>query len=141
MNSTSEAAGAVPRALRTAAETQAIVAASIRRRNRAEARFRAYGLLAVLAGIAFVVFLFGTIVGQGASVFRQTYLQLPVFLDPDVIDPDGGRDPEVLLTADYQALVRAALRERFPEVEGRANLRELYAIASSAASIRKAAAK
>jgi phosphate transport system permease protein len=135
VNSTSEAPSAAPRALRTAAETQAIVAASIRRRNRAEARFRAYGLLAVLAGIAFVVFLFGTIVGQGASVFRQTYLQLPVFLDPDVIDPDGGRDPEVLLTADYQALVRSALRERFPEVEGRANLRELYALVSSAAAM------
>ncbi len=135
MNSTNDATPAVPRQLRTAAETQAVVAASIRRRNRAETRFRAYGLLAVLSGIVFVVFLFGTILGQGASVFRQAYMQLPVFLDPEVIDPEQTRDPDVLLSADYQALVRAALRERFPQVEGRANLRELYAIASSAAAI------
>jgi phosphate transport system permease protein len=135
VNSTSDATPAAPRSLRTAAEAQALVAASIRRRNRAETRFRSYGLLAVLAGITFVVFLFGTIIGQGASVFRQAYLQLPVFLDPAIVDPDGTRDPEVLLSADYQALIRASLRERFPDVEGRANLRELYAIASSAASI------
>lgn len=121
--------------MRTAAETQAIVAASIRRRNRAERRFRAYGLLAVGAGVAFVVFLFVTILGQGISVFRQAYLQLEIFLDPEVIYPDGMRSPEVLLSADYQALIRASLRERFPAVEGRRDLRELYAIVSSAAFI------
>ena len=115
MNSTNDASQAAPRALRTAAETQALVAASIRRRNRAETRFRAYGLLAVLSGITFVVFLFGTILGQGASVFRQAYMQIPVFLDPEIIDPEQTRDPDVLLSADYQALVRASLRERFPD--------------------------
>lgn len=137
MNSTSEAqaAGASRVVLRTAAETQAIVAASIRRRNRAEWRFRAYGLLAVSAGIAFVLFLFGTIIGQGVSVFRQAYVELPIYLDPQIIDPDGTRAAEVLQSADYQSLIRSTLRERFPEVEGRRNLRELYSIISSAAFI------
>lgn len=135
MSNTSEAKPAAARAPRTAAETQAIVAASIRRRTRAEWRFRAYGVLAVAAGVAFVLFLFGTIIGQGASVFRQAYLQLELFLDPETIDPEGNRDRETLQTADYQALIRDALRERFPEVEGRRNLRELYAIVSSAAFI------
>jgi phosphate transport system permease protein len=116
-------------------ETQALVRRSLARRYRAEQRFRAYGLAAVLAGIGFVVFLFGTIFAQGASVFRQTYIQLPIVYDAEVIDPAGLRNPDELLVADYQALVRAALRERFPEVEGRANLRQLYGIVSSAASI------
>jgi phosphate transport system permease protein len=116
-------------------ETQALVRRSLARRYRAEQRFRAYGLAAVLAGIGFVVFLFGTIFAQGASVFRQTYIQLPIVYDAEVIDPSGLRNPDELLVADYQALVRAALRERFPEVEGRANLRQLYGIVSSAASI------
>ena len=128
----SAAAGA---AQRSAAETQAIVARGLRRRYRAETRFRAYGIGAVLAGVAFVVFLFGTIFSQGVSVFRQAYLQLEVSYDAGTLDPAGTRKADDLIAADYRALVRASLRERFPEVEGRQNLRELYALASSAASM------
>ncbi|MBU6377860.1 MAG: phosphate ABC transporter permease PstA [Gammaproteobacteria bacterium] len=120
---------------KTAAQTQALVRQSLARRYRAERRFRAYGMAAVLAGIGFVVFLFGTIFAQGASVFRQSYVQLTINYDAEVIDPSGARNADELVAADYQALVRAALRERFPEVEGRPNLRELYGIVSSAASI------
>ena len=134
MNTTSEAA-APARAQRSAAETQAIVELSLRRRYRAEKRFQAYGILAVLAGVAFVLFLFGSIFSQGASVFRQSYLQLEIFHDPAVLDPAGTRRAEDLATADYQATIREALRKRFPEVEGRPKLRKLYGLASSAASV------
>jgi phosphate transport system permease protein len=120
---------------RSAKETQSLVQASLARRYRAERRFRAYGLAAVLAGIGFVVFLFGTIFSQGLSVFQQSYVKLTIQYDPETIDPSGARDPDDLVTADYQALIRAALRERFPTVEGRPDLRELYALVSSAASI------
>ena len=120
---------------RGAAETQALVRKSLARRYRAERRFRLYGAAAVLAGIGFVIFLFGTIFSQGLSVFRQSYVQLTIHYDPAIIDPSGARNPEELVTADYQALVRAALRERFPLIEGRPNLRELYGLVSSAASI------
>ena len=67
--------------------------AGLRRRYWAERRFRAYGLIAVLFGIAFVLFLFATIIGKGASVFRQSYVQLEVFYDPAIVDPDGTRQP------------------------------------------------
>jgi phosphate transport system permease protein len=120
---------------RTAAETQARVRAGLARRYRAERRFRAYGLAAVALGIAFVVFLFGTVLSQGLSVLRQGYVQLDITYDPEVIDPAGTRLPDDLAVADYQALVRAALRERFPDVEGRPALRELYGLVSSAASV------
>ena len=115
----------------TAAVTQEKVARSLRRRYWAERRFRAYGLAAVLLGIGFVVFLFATIVGQGVSVFRQTYVQLDVFFDPAVIDPAGTRKPADLAAADYKSLVSAALRERFPAVEGRKASRELARLVSS----------
>jgi phosphate transport system permease protein len=120
---------------RTAAETQARVRAGLARRYRAERRFRAYGLAAVALGISFVVFLFGTVLSQGLSVLRQGYVQLDIIYDPEVIDPAGTRLPDDLAEADYQALVRAALRERFPDVEGRPALRELYGLVSSAASV------
>jgi phosphate transport system permease protein len=118
----------------TAVETQEKVASSLRRRYWAERRFRAYGLAAVLLGVGFVVFLFATIVGQGVSVFRQAYVKVEVFFDPAVIDPAGTRKPADLAGADYQSLVRAALRERFPQVEGRKASRELTRLMSSDAA-------
>ena len=120
---------------RTAAETQVLVTRSLARRYRAEHRFRFYGLSAVVAGLAFVVFLFGTIFAQGLSVFQQSYVEVEIFYDPEIIDPAGTRNPDDLVTADYQALVREALKARFPQVEGRRDLRELYGLVSSAASI------
>jgi len=120
---------------RTAAETQVLVMRSLGRRYRAERRFRLYGLMAVLSGLLFVVFLFGTIFAQGLSVFQQSYVKVEVFYDPEIIDPAGTRNPDDLVTADYQALVRASLKARFPEVEARRDLRELYGLVSSAASI------
>ena len=129
MNSTSS------RRPQTAAETQDRVRAGLARRYRAERRLRAYGIAAITFGVAFVIFLFSTVFSQGVSALRQAYLQIDVFYDPEIIDPAGNRDPDDLMIADYQSLVRASLRERFPTVEGRPALRELYSIASSAASV------
>jgi phosphate transport system permease protein len=112
-----------------------LVTRSLARRYRAERRFRFYGLSAVVAGLAFVVFLFGTIFAPGLSVFQQSYVEVEIFYDPEIIDPAGTRNPDDLVTADYQALVREALKARFPQVEGRRDLRELYGLVSSAASI------
>ncbi|HUG74030.1 MAG TPA: DUF3333 domain-containing protein, partial [Steroidobacteraceae bacterium] len=113
--------------------TRAQVEKTLRRRYRAERRFRLYGLTAVLLGVIFVVFLFGSIFGQGVSAFRQAELTLDIHYDEAEIDPAGTRDPEVLATANYNALIRAALNESFPGVEGRERTRSLYELVSSAA--------
>jgi phosphate transport system permease protein len=120
---------------RTAAETQVLVTRSLAVRYRAERRFRSYGFFAVVAGLASVLLLFGTILSQGFSVFQQTYVEVEIFYDPEIIDPAGTRNPNDLVTADYQALVREALKARFPQVQGRRDLRELYELVSGAASI------
>ena len=118
----------------TAQETQAIVARSIRRRYWAERRFRFYGLAAVCAGMAFLVYLFLVIFSNGLGAFRQTEIRLDVYYDPAVIDPAGTRNTADLQTADYQALIRSALKARFPEVEGRSGTRELTRLVSGSAS-------
>jgi len=117
----------------TPQETQARVARSLRRRYWAERRFQIYGMLAVFLGILFVLFLFATIFIKGASTFRQAYVQLEVFYDPAVIDPAGTRKVADISTADYAAIIRAALKVRFPEVEGRKPTRELSRLVSSGA--------
>src|SRR5690606_5368011 len=117
-------------------QTRMQVEKSLRRRYRAERRFRLYGLGAVLLGMAAVVVLFGSIFGRGLSAFRQAEITLDIHYDPAEIDPAGTRDPEVLATANYNALIRAALREAFPDVEGRAQTRALYEMVSTAAPFR-----
>jgi phosphate transport system permease protein len=119
---------------RTAQETQAIVERSLRRRYWAERRFRAYGLAAVVAGMLFLVYLFFVIFSNGLGAFRQTQVRLDIFYDPQVIDPAGSRNHADLLAADYQALIRAALKAKFPDVEGRVQTRELTRLVSGSAA-------
>jgi phosphate transport system permease protein len=114
----------------TAARTRRLVERSLKRRYRAERRFRAYGILAVALGLGFVAFLFSSIISTGWTIFQQSYLKLDIEYSADVIDPDGSRDPEVIGSADYSALIKAAMRKQFPDVEGRSNLRDLYRLAS-----------
>jgi phosphate transport system permease protein len=119
---------------RTPQETQALVARGLRRRYWAERRFRFYGLAAVSAGMAFLVYLFFVIFSNGAGAFRQSQILVPVFYDPAIIDPGGKRDESELLAADYPALIRAALKARFPDVEGRVATRELTRLVSGSAA-------
>jgi phosphate transport system permease protein len=119
---------------RTPQETQAIVASSLRRRYWAERRFRVYGLAAVTAGMLFLVYLFVVIFSNGFGAFRQTQLRVPIYFDPQIIDPSGNRNPADLYAADYQAVIRAALKTKFPEVEGRAATREITRLVSGSAA-------
>ncbi len=61
-------------------------------------------------------------------------IRLDVTLYPQDIDPEGTRDPHVLSTADYQKLVRDAMYDLFPEVTGRQDRRELFAMISPGAT-------
>jgi phosphate transport system permease protein len=119
---------------KTPQETQAIVAQSLRRRYWAERRFRTYGLAAVTAGMVFLFYLFFVIFSNGLGAFRQTQIRLPVFFDPAIIAPEGDRSLDALHAADYPALIRASLKARFPEVDGRVATRELTRIVSGSAA-------
>lgn len=83
----------------------------LKRRYRAERRFRAYGVIAVAIGLFFLVVLLWSIIAQGYSAFQQTSINIPVYLDETIIDPHGERttNPKVLVTADYPLIVRNAL--------------------------------
>jgi phosphate transport system permease protein len=126
---TSSPAPAVPNR-----DIKAIVNAGLKRRHAAERRFRWYGLIAINLGLAFVVLMFANIIGKGYPAFWQTYIQVPIKFDPAVLDPDGKRDPQALAGADYAALVRAGMRQLFPNAQGRLELRALYGLVSSDAA-------
>jgi phosphate transport system permease protein len=86
----------------------------IKRRYAAERRFRAYGLIAITLGLAFLAILMFTIISKGYTAFWQTTFSLPVELSETVIDPSGTRssDSNVLMTANYPVLVRNALASK-----------------------------
>jgi len=114
-------------------ETRRIVEAGLARRHRREGLFRLFGLLATAVGVIFLGVFFVTLAGDGASAFRQTRLQLDVTFSEDVLAPDGEPD---LQYADYDALVRNALWDIFPEVQDRRARRELASLASIGAGYR-----
>ncbi len=109
------------------------VHASLQRRYARERRFRRMGQGAVLLGLLFVSILFLDIVAKGYTAFVQTHIELEVYFDPALLDPDGERDLRRIGQADFGQIARRALRELFPEVSGRRELRALDSILSSGA--------
>jgi phosphate transport system permease protein len=88
--------------------------ARTKRRNRAEARFRAYGFAAVVIGILALVMLLISILSNGLSSFRQTYVTFPVELAEARLDPQGNRNPEemaAVTTFGYLPLMAMAFIE------------------------------
>lgn len=86
----------------------------LKRRYAAERRFRLYGVLAILVGLAFLVVMLLSILTKGYTSFWQTTVSLPITFEEKVIDPDNKRatDPQVLVTANYPALAQKALAEK-----------------------------
>ncbi len=83
-----------------------------RRRNRAEARFRLYGAISILIGLGFLAVLLTTIVLNGRGAFQQTYISVPVYLDPAKLDKAGARDPADIArvsTFGYAPLIQGGL--------------------------------
>lgn len=107
--------------------TREKVEAGLGRRRRKEALFKLMGILATTVGVVFLGIFFASLVSDGSSAFRQTFLNLDIELSEEVLAPDGELD---LAYADFDGLVRSALRAEFPEVSGRSDRRELYRIVS-----------
>ncbi|PHP29050.1 phosphate ABC transporter permease PstA [Limimaricola cinnabarinus] len=88
--------------------------ARTKRRNRAETRFKAYGIAALAVGMAFLVALLWAILSNGLTAFSQTYVQLDVPLLEEKLDKDGDRDPDKIAkvsTFGYKPLIEAALTD------------------------------
>ena len=81
-------------------------------RNRAEARFKTYGLSAVVIALIALALLLVSIFGNGTSAFFQTKITIPVELTEAKLDKSGTRDLDVMkkvTTIGYSNLLGAAL--------------------------------
>ncbi len=83
-----------------------------RRRNAAEARFRAYGRGAIGIAALAIVILLASVLSNGLGGFRQTYLTLDIALPEATLDKSGQRDPAQMskvTTFGYAPLLQDAL--------------------------------
>ena len=82
------------------------------KRNKSEARFKAFGLGAIVVAMLALVILLTSVIGNGASSFQQTYITLPVELSADRVDKQGNRDPVEMAkttTIGYAPVLRDAI--------------------------------
>ncbi len=100
----------------------------LRKRYRAEQRFRRLGLAAICSALCFLAFLFYSIFSNGYTAFQQTYIELDIVFSEDVFEDEN------LATADFGKLIKQSLRYIYPEVKERHAKRDLYALISPAAS-------
>ncbi|SIT00128.1 phosphate ABC transporter permease PstA [Insolitispirillum peregrinum] len=110
------------------------VNAGLKSRYRSEARFRAYGAGAIVLALVMLVLLFVTIIGKGYTAFVQTELQLTIATSGEALGIGNDRDAAALNRADYQAQIKASLRDMFPDVTGRKERRDLYGMVSDGAA-------
>ena len=101
-------------------------------RHRQEKIFRGFGIASIAFGVLAVLVLFTDIISKGSSAFVQTDIQLEVTYDPAVLGIETV-DQESLAWANFDGVIREALRERFPDVTGRRDKRELYSLVSTGA--------
>lgn len=111
MTDLSAAPGAAGRA-----KTSSILEADARtrRRNAAEARFKLYGMLAVATGVLALILLLISILSNGLSSFRQTFVTFDVPLNAETLDPNGNRNPDEMSkvsTFGYSPLILNGLKE------------------------------
>ena len=120
--------------MNTSVHTSDAMARRLAKRRSAERRFRAYGIVAITLAVLALATLFTSIIGNGYTAFQQTYVELEVTWDPEVLGIGESRDSKSLSGANYPGLVKKTMRDTFPGVKGRKVRRTLYGIVSSGAA-------
>ena len=117
----------------TAVSREQRIRLGLKKRHRAEKRFKFYGALAIVFGLACVFLLFGDIVSKGHKAFQLTYINLEVTYDQDILGVNDPTDARQVSLGNFHGAIKAGLRSRFPEATGRKNKRELYSLVSNGA--------
>ncbi len=102
--------------------------ALVRRRYRAETRFRLYGLAAILFAAVFLVVLLADIVSRALPAFTQSRLSLDLPVSAEAVDPARSA------AGDFDKVVSEGLLALFPRVTERRDRKALEGILSSGAA-------
>ena len=101
--------------------------ALMKKRNRHQTMLQGLGIAAISFAALMLFILIASLVSSGYKAFTQTHIQLEVFIDPEQISADK------LQRGNFDDVLLDSLKEYFPDVEGRADLRKLESILSNGA--------
>ena len=110
-----------------------IIRAGLKKRYAKEKRFRMYGIASLAISFTFLLVLLFTIISKGYPAFQQTYVQLDITLDENILNVTKDSDEDTLYSANYSKIVKSSLNEMFPGVKGRKQKRALKNIVSNSA--------
>jgi len=82
---------------------------STRRRNSAEKRFQAYGIVAILIGLTFLIVLLFSIIYNATRAFTQSFINVEITLDQERIDE---AEASIVKTSRYRAMIREAILDK-----------------------------
>jgi len=112
-------------------DTSALVKRTLARRYAAEKRFRWYGIFAIGASLTFLAILLVSIFIKGWPAFTHAYVKMNVSLDVDSLGISDNPTDKELRAANFSAILKKSLREKFPHIEKRKEKKQLYALLSS----------
>ncbi|MBO6784790.1 MAG: DUF3333 domain-containing protein, partial [Alphaproteobacteria bacterium] len=98
--------------------------ALVRTRYRAERRFRAYGLAAIMIALGMLAVLLVSIISAGLPAFTTTEVAIDLQFKAEDIDPNGNADPSELRDGNYRGALLDSLRAEFPGAETRKGRRD-----------------
>lgn len=106
----------------------------VKKRYRAEARFKAYGWFAIALTSFFLAFLLVDVVRTSLPAFTSHSLVLDVAVPADLVPAESRNDARAIRTADYYPITRDALKQVIPGIESRSAERTLTRLLSTGAS-------
>lgn len=101
--------------------------ALMKKRNRHQTILQGLGIAAIGFAALMLFILISSLVSTGFKAFTQTHIELEVYVDPDQISADN------LQRGKFDDILLDSLRQYFPDVEGRADLRQIERILSNGA--------
>ncbi|MFN3641588.1 MAG: phosphate ABC transporter permease PstA [Gemmobacter sp.] len=100
--------------------------ARVRRRKSSELRLKVIGLVAIGFAFAMLATLVTSLVWTGSHAFRQTHIEIDVFYDPALLNPDNFQ------RGNYRGILNATMQGKFPDLPD-SELRKLTQILSNGA--------
>ncbi len=90
---------------------------STNKRHRKEKRFKSLCLGAVIVAILFLIILLSSLAYKGFSGFTKTTIQIPIYFNEEIIDPENTRDIAVINKASFRKIFKQSLLQKFPEAK------------------------
>ena len=111
--------------------TDTAITARLKARYRAEARFKAYGLAAIVVAGLFLALLLANILKSGLPAFFHHGLTASVTVIPNELEVDGKITADAIKSADFQEYAKEALYQLVPDAVSRPDRKQLRTLLSS----------